>query len=114
MVLVAVLDAAAHGEVDAQRGAVERGLDVVGRQRVAGEEDVDVPGLDQRDHRGRRSRVHDAGTADPEDLLALGLGLTHALGDLAHEHGLRLLAGDLGLHEAETRSLPRGARGWPP
>ena len=52
VVLVPVLDAAALGQVDAERGAVERRLDVVGGQRVAGEQHVDEAGVDQRDHRG--------------------------------------------------------------
>ena len=41
------------------------------------------------------------GSADPEHLLAGGLRLAHAVGDLAHQHRLRLLRGDVGLHEAE-------------
>ena len=41
------------------------------------------------------------GPADPEHLLARGLGLAHAVGDLAHQHRLRLLRGHLGLHEPE-------------
>ena len=50
------------------------------------------PALHQRDHRGRGTGVHDAGTADPEHLLARGLGLAHAVGDLADQHRLGLLA----------------------
>ena len=54
---------------------------------------------------GRRSGVDDAGAADPEHLLAGRLGLAHPVGDLAHQQRLRLLAGDVGLHEAEDLLL---------
>ena len=75
---MAVLDAAALREVDAERRAEQRRLDVVRGQRVAGEQHVDEAGLDQRDHRRRRAGVHDRRAADPEDLVALGLDLAHA------------------------------------
>ena len=51
------------------------------------------------------------GTADPQHLLAGRLGLAHAVGDLADQHGLRLLAGDVGLHEAERRPRPWSSTG---
>ena len=101
VVLVAVLDALAVREVDAERGAVQRRLDVVGGERVAGEQHVDVAGLHQRDHRRGRAGVHDGGPGDPQDLAALPLHLAHLLGDLAHQQRLRLLAGHLRVHELE-------------
>jgi lysine-ketoglutarate reductase/saccharopine dehydrogenase-like protein (TIGR00300 family) len=94
VVLVPVLDAFAVGEVDAQRGAVQRGLDVVSGEGVAGEEDVDEVVLHQCHHRGRRAGVDDGRPADPQDLAAVGLHLTHALRDLPDEQGLWLLARD--------------------
>ena len=103
---MAVFHAPAHGQVDPEAGAVERSLDVVGGQGVAGEQHVDVVGLDQRDHGRRGSGVYDAGPADPQHLLARGLGLTHAAGNLAYQQRLRLLARDLGLHEAEGLRAP--------
>src|SRR6185312_5221988 len=42
VVLVTVRHAGALRQVDAERGAEQRGLDVVGGQRVAGEQAVDV------------------------------------------------------------------------
>ena len=61
-----------------------------------------IPGVDQRHHRGRGPRVHDTGTTDPQHLLAGRLGLAHAFGHAADQHRLGLLAGDVGLHEAEV------------
>ena len=110
VVLVAVLDARADGQVDAERRAEERRLDVVGGERVAGEQHVDEAGVDQRDHRRRRAGVHDAGPADPQDPLAGGLHLAHPVGDLAHQQRLRLLAGDLRLHELEDAVRRRRSR----
>jgi len=75
VVLVAVLDTAPLREVDAQRRAEERGLDVVGGQCVAREEDVDPAGVHEGDHRRRGARVHHARSAHPEHLLARGLRL---------------------------------------
>jgi beta-galactosidase/beta-glucuronidase len=89
--LVTVLDALAVTEVDPERRAVEGRLDVVRRQRVAREQQVDVAGFDQRDHRRGGAGVHERRTADPQDPAALVLDLTHPLGDLAHQQRLRLL-----------------------
>ncbi len=98
---MAVLDALAVREVDAERRAVQRRLDVVRRQRVAGEQHVDVARLDQRDHGRGRAGVHDGGTAHPQDATAVGLDLAHPLGHLAHQQRLGLLAGDRRRHELE-------------
>ena len=57
-------------QVDAERGPEERRLDVVGRQRVPGEQHVDEAGVDQRAHRRGGAGVHDRRTPDPEDALA--------------------------------------------
>src|SRR6266545_6198959 len=51
VMLVAVLDADALQQVHAERGAVQGALDVVGGERVAGEQHVHVAGLDQPHHR---------------------------------------------------------------
>ena len=113
---MAVLDARALGEVDAERGAVQRGLDVVGGQRVAGEQDVDVAGVDQPHHGRGGAGVDDGGAADPEDPLPGRLDLAHPLGDLAHQQRLRLLAGHRRVHEPEGLLLAarRGAGAAPP
>jgi hypothetical protein len=50
VVLVAVRHTGALGEVDAEGRAEQRGLDVVGGQCVAGEQDVDVAGPHQPHH----------------------------------------------------------------
>ena len=93
-------------QVDPERRAVERGLDVVGGQRVAGEQHVDVARLDEGDHRRRGAGVHDGRTADPEHLAAVGLHLAHLRGDLPQQQRLRLLARHRGAHEAEASLVP--------
>ena len=116
VVLVAVLDAAALRQVDAERGAEQRRLDVVGGQRVAGEQHVDEAGVDQRDHRRRGAGVHDAGAADPEHLLAGGLRRRACRSATWRTSTrLRLLAGDVGLHEPNEPSalVERRARRSP-
>ena len=77
----------------------------MGGQRVAGEQDVDVAGAHQPDHRRGGTGVHDSRPADPEDASSGGLDLPHPLGDLVDEQRLRLLAGDGGGHEAEVLLL---------
>ena len=108
VVLVAVLDAAALGQVDAE-ATCRRATDSMSwvASALPAKSTSTKPAFDQRDHRRRGAGVHDARAADPQHLLAGGLGLAHAVGDLAHQHRLRLLAGDVGLHEAE-----RAARPW--
>jgi len=71
------------------------------RQRIAREQQVHEPGIDQRDHGGSGPGVHDRRTADPQDLLALRLDPAEILGDEAHLQGLRLLAGHHRVHELE-------------
>ena len=92
VVLVAVR-AALRGDLHAEAGAVERRLDVVRRERVAREQDVDEPRLDERDHRRDGAGVDDTRPRDPEHPHALGAGLPHAVGHLAHQHGLGSVGG---------------------
>ncbi len=107
---MAVRDAGALLQVDAQRGAEQRRFDVVGSERVAGEEDIDEAGLDQGDHGRRRAGVDDRRPADPQQLQARLLDLTHLQGDLADQQRLRLLTRHLRRHEAEGAVGDLGGR----
>ena len=105
MVLVAVLDREAALQVHAQRGAVERGLDVVHRQRVAREQDLDESHLDQARQVAAGARVHDRRPGHDQDPTALAADQSHLAGDGRDHDLLGLLGGDLAAHEAEDLCL---------
>ena len=107
VVAMAVLDGQAGREIDAERRARERRLDVVDGERVAGEQHLDVaephevaevlraPGVDH--HRPGHER--DASTALPH--------AAHHLGDARDDGFHPALGGDLVAHEPE-RGLVAG------
>ncbi len=102
VVLVAVFGGHPVGQRDAQRRAVEVALDVVGRQRVAGEQHVHVA----RPYQGAggldAAGVHQRRPGDPQHLLAGGLGLAHPLRHLVDEKRLGLLRRHRRRHEPEA------------
>ena len=67
MVAVAAFDGLAGVEIDAERRAEERLLDVVDGERVAGEQDVDVAAANQLLEVRRAAGVHDDRSGDDGD-----------------------------------------------
>ena len=67
---MAAFDRLAGFEIDAERGAEERLLDVVHGERVAGEQHVDVAGADQILEVGAAAGVHDDRPGDERDAAA--------------------------------------------
>ena len=96
VVLVAGIDGQGSLQVYAQRSAKEGLFDVMGRQGVAGEQNLNVPRLDQSYDMSARPGVNDRRPADQQDLLARSFDFPHPLGDLADEHVLGLLGRDRG------------------
>ena len=107
VIAMAVLDRMAATEIDAERSAGQRDLDVVHRERVTREEDVDVAEADQITEVLRAAGVHDDRTGDKRDLPAIGLDAAHHVGD-ARDSGLHAtLRRHFVAHEAEARLVPR-------
>jgi len=79
---VAVLDGQAALDVDAESGSEERRLDVVHRQRVAGEEDLDVAQLDEPGEIRAGAGVDHGGARDDEDPAGLPADRPHLARDL--------------------------------
>ncbi len=81
MVFVTLSGADLLVQVDAEGGAIERGLDIVDRQAVAREENLNIALLDHFHEILRGARVNQAGTGHDQDLAALLAHLFHGLGD---------------------------------
>src|SRR5205809_937637 len=80
---------------------------VVGRQRIAGEEDLDVAELDQPGEIAGGAGVDDRRPADDEDPALFGADLAHLGRDLLDQQLLGLLDRDVAGHEAEDLDLAR-------
>ena len=107
MILGAFIGERALLEMHAERSPKERVLDVMRRQRVAGEKQIDIAPLDQLLEIFAGPRVHDRRAADDENL---ALRLAHALKFPRHlpdNRDLRFLDRDVARHELEKI----GARG---
>src|SRR5437660_380785 len=72
-------------DVDAKRGAEQRRLDIMDRQRVAGEKDLDQTKLDQAREINPGASVHDRRTGDDQDPAARVANLPHLVGDAGDE-----------------------------
>src|SRR6185437_15088268 len=108
MMLVSFLHRQAAIQRNAETGAEQRLLDVVRRQGVAGEQDVDVAGANQLADMLDAAGMDHGGTEDGEDFLAGRLGTLHRRGNLAHGDTLGLFAGNRTGHELEqVRSCHR-------
>ena len=107
VVPVTVPDGGARREVHSERGPVEAALDVVGCERIACEEDVDVALSDEPGQGRARARMDDGGAADECDATALPLQYGHLTGDPADQSLARPLGRDRAVHELEGRGLAR-------
>src|SRR5205823_8897422 len=101
------LDCEPARDVDAKRGAEQRRLDIMDRQRIAGEKDLDQTKLDQAREINPGASVHDRRTGDNQDPAARVANLPHLVGDAGDEDLLWFLGRDLTAHEAEDLGVPR-------
>ena len=104
---MAVLDRFAVRHRDAQAGAVEGLLDVVGRQGVAREQHLNPSVPDQTGDMTGRAGVHDRRPAHQQDLLPLGAGRADRVDHASDADRLGLLARDVRVHETEQADLAR-------
>ena len=81
VVMVPAFDGAPGLEVDAERRAEHRELDVVDGERVAGQQHLHVAGANQAGEIRRAAGMHDDGSGDERDLPAVGPDALHHLGD---------------------------------
>jgi hypothetical protein len=102
MMLVSGFGNAGVDELDAEAGAEETLLDVVGGQRVAGEKFVDVAAADELTQGRAAAGVDDCGSADDECLAAPSAVGYEVASDLADKGALRFLSGDAARHEGEV------------
>src|SRR5687768_10759141 len=99
--LVSGFGDASVDEVDAETGAEKRLLDVVGRERVAGEEQGDVAAANQLAHGRSAAGVDDCRAADDQRLLAFTTIVHEVACDFADECALGLFGGYAARHESE-------------
>src|SRR5438067_384371 len=108
MVLVPTFLRNAFGQRHAKRGAEHGHLDVVGRQSVASEQNVDVTLTNQAGDVVARPRVHQHRATHQDDPAMPRADLAQALGDLVNEQCLGFFARDATAHEREhLRLRPR-------
>ena len=105
MVLVPAVDGGARFEIDAERRAEQRGLDVVDGERVPGEEHVDESRADERGEVRRAARVDDDGPRHERDALPPRFDRFHHARDAFDARLDAPLGGDLVGHEREVGSL---------
>src|SRR5579884_2724071 len=101
MVAVSAFDLFAGAQVNAQGGAEERGLDIVGDDGVATEDNLSVVSAYQLCHVTTGSGVNDGWAKHKEYLAVIGPCLLHALRHLMNCQHFNLLRGDITLHEGE-------------
>ena len=101
MVLVPLIGRKSLVERDAETRAVERLLDVVRRQGIAGEEHVDEAVANQLGNQFAPAGVDHGRSQDGEHLVARRTRLAHGRRDLANAHRLRPLARYRAGHELE-------------
>ena len=101
VMLVPALDRLADAQVDAQRRVEEGRLDVVHRDSVAPEHNVDPAARYQPSEGRGRSGVNDRRPQDGDDLLAGSPVLAHEPCDPRDHQPLGLLRGDRRPHELE-------------
>ena len=80
VVMMSAFDGPSGFEVDAKRRPEQLQFDVMHRERVAGEQHVHVSAPDQLRQIGSAAGMHDDGTGDDGDPLALGLRAAHHFG----------------------------------
>src|SRR5258706_448570 len=107
-VAVAVLRRLASFQVDTQRGAKQRRLDIVGDDRIAAEDHLHVATADQRGDMLARGGMDDGRAEHEEDAAAVAARLAHGLGNGANSERLGALRRDGALHEGESLA-PAGA-----
>ena len=110
VMLVARFGDAGVGQVNAQARAEQRLLDVVRRQRVAGEQLVDVAAANQLAHGRPAAGVDDRRPADDQRLAAAAAVGDQVAGNLAHQRAFGLLGRDAARHEREIAVHRASAR----
>ena len=105
VIAVALLDRRAGHQIDAERRARQRELDVVHGQRVPGEDDVHVALADQRREVLDAAGVDDDRPGDDGDAAAGRLDVAHHLRDARHAAFDATLGRDVVAHEREAETV---------
>src|SRR5579863_5733115 len=111
MVAVSALHLFAALQVDAQRGAVKRGFDIMRNDGIAAKDDLYVVAPDQVGDIAARARVYDCRAEHEENLALADARLPHLARDFMDGKHFDLFRRGGALHEGERLAVP-GALEW--
>src|SRR5579859_863155 len=98
-------------QVDAQRGAEQRGFDVMRDDGIAAEDNLYVAALDQVGNVATRARVNHCRAKHEQNLSLTYARLPHLLRDFVDCQHLDLFGRDVALHKGECFTIPGALKG---